>query len=61
MTLRLDMVEEPAETRTLLFDLPGQSDECVVLSAHVDGHDIDELVRSARPDTSRQRAEPLRK
>ena len=42
VTLELDTVEEPAETRTLLFDMPGMTDECVVLSAHVDGHDISE-------------------
>lgn len=42
MTLRLDAVESPSETRTLLFDMPGQTDEWVVLSAHVDGHDINE-------------------
>jgi Zn-dependent M28 family amino/carboxypeptidase len=41
-TLHLDTVEEAAETRTLLFDLPGRTDEWVVLSAHVDGHDINE-------------------
>ena len=40
--LRLKNVEEPAETQTLLFDMPGQTDEWVVLSAHVDGHDINE-------------------
>jgi len=38
-TLRIATEERPAETRTLLFDLPGRSDEWVVLSAHVDGHD----------------------
>ena len=38
-TLTIETEERPAETRTLLFDLPGQSDEWVVLSAHVDGHD----------------------
>ena len=31
--------EAPAMTETLLFDLPGASDERVVLSAHLDGHD----------------------
>ena len=34
--------EAPAETETLLFDLPGTTDEWVVLSAHVDGHDLAE-------------------
>jgi aminopeptidase YwaD len=39
VTLRIETEERPAETRTLLFDMPGQTDEWVVLSAHVDGHD----------------------
>jgi len=34
--------EYPAQTSTLLFDLPGGSDETIILSAHVDGHDINE-------------------
>jgi aminopeptidase YwaD len=38
-TLTIETEERRAETRTLLFDLPGQTDEWVVLSAHVDGHD----------------------
>ena len=38
-TLTIETEEAPAETRTLLFDVPGQTDEWVVLSAHVDGHD----------------------
>ena len=38
-TLTIETEEQPAATRTLLFDLPGQTDEWVVLSAHVDGHD----------------------
>jgi hypothetical protein len=38
-TLTIETEERPAETRTLLFDMPGRSDEWVVLSAHVDGHD----------------------
>ena len=42
VTMRIETVEGPAETRTLLFDMPGQIDEWVVLSAHVDGHDINE-------------------
>jgi aminopeptidase YwaD len=42
VTMQLDVVEEPTETRTLLFDMPGMTDEWVVLSAHVDGHDINE-------------------
>lgn len=38
-TLNIETEERPTETRTLLFDMPGRSDEWVVLSAHVDGHD----------------------
>jgi len=38
----LESEEGPAETHTLLFDLPGRSDEWVVLSAHIDGHDLAE-------------------
>jgi hypothetical protein len=38
-TLAIETEEGPAATRTLVFDLPGRSDEWVVLSAHVDGHD----------------------
>jgi aminopeptidase YwaD len=38
-TLTIETEERPAETRTLLFDLSGQTDEWIVLSAHVDGHD----------------------
>jgi aminopeptidase YwaD len=38
-TLLLETEEGPAETCTLLFDMPGQSDEWIVLSAHLDGHD----------------------
>jgi aminopeptidase YwaD len=34
--------EKDAETRTLLFDMPGREEEWVVLSAHVDGHDLSE-------------------
>jgi len=38
-TLIIETEEAPAQTRTLLFDLPGRTGEWVVLSAHVDGHD----------------------
>jgi aminopeptidase YwaD len=38
-TLTIETDERAQETRTLVFDLPGQTDEIVVLSAHVDGHD----------------------
>src|ERR1700688_4366845 len=41
-TLLLDTEEKDAETRTLLFDMPGREQEWVVLSAHVDGHDLSE-------------------
>jgi aminopeptidase YwaD len=41
-TLVIETEEYEAQTSTLLFDLPGESDETVVLSAHVDGHDINE-------------------
>jgi len=37
--LLIKTAEHPAQTRTLIFDLPGRTDEWVVLSAHVDGHD----------------------
>ena len=42
VTLVVATEEYPAQTSTLLFDLPGQTDEVVVLSAHVDGHDVNE-------------------
>src|SRR5262245_4023466 len=38
-TLLIETEERPAETHTLLFDLPGRSDDWIVLSAHIDGHD----------------------
>jgi aminopeptidase YwaD len=41
-TLLLDTEEQDAETRTILFDMPGREKEWVVLSAHVDGHDLSE-------------------
>ena len=41
-TLVVAAEEYPAQTSTLLFDLPGRTDEVVVLSAHVDGHDVNE-------------------
>jgi aminopeptidase YwaD len=34
--------EAPGATETLLFDVPGETDGWVVLSAHVDGHDLAE-------------------
>jgi aminopeptidase YwaD len=42
VTLTIETEEYEGQTSTLLFDLPGASDETVVLSAHVDGHDINE-------------------
>jgi aminopeptidase YwaD len=42
VTLTIDTEEAPAQTQTLLFDIPGRSDEWVVLSAHLDGHDLAE-------------------
>ena len=41
-TLEIITNEAPALTETLLFDIPGRTDEWVVLSAHVDGHDLAE-------------------
>ena len=41
-TLVIETEEYEAQTSTLLFDLHGQTDEVVVLSAHVDGHDVNE-------------------
>ena len=40
--LRLSTEEAPASAENLFFDMPGQTSECVVLSAHVDGHDLGE-------------------
>jgi Zn-dependent M28 family amino/carboxypeptidase len=42
VTLTIDTEEQSAQTQTLLFDLPGRTDQWVVLSAHVDGHDLAE-------------------
>ncbi len=39
VTLLIETEEHPAQTHTLLFDLPGQSADWIVLSAHIDGHD----------------------
>jgi aminopeptidase YwaD len=41
-TMVIETDEYQARTSTLLFDMPGETDEVVVLSAHVDGHDINE-------------------
>lgn len=42
VTIAIETAEGSAETETLVFDYPGQTDEWVVLSAHVDGHDLAE-------------------
>jgi aminopeptidase YwaD len=42
VTMTIETEEGPAETETLVYDYPGRSDEWVVLSAHVDGHDLAE-------------------
>jgi len=42
VTMTIETEEQPAETETLLYDYPGRTDEWVVLSAHVDGHDLAE-------------------
>jgi len=41
-TMLIETEEASAETETLVYDYPGQTDEWVVLSAHVDGHDLAE-------------------
>jgi hypothetical protein len=38
----IETEEAAATTETLVAEIPGQSDEWVVLSAHIDGHDINE-------------------
>src|SRR6266404_6262810 len=42
VTMTIETAEAPAETETLLYDYSGRTDEWVVLSAHVDGHDLAE-------------------
>jgi Zn-dependent M28 family amino/carboxypeptidase len=42
VSLEIATNEFPATTETLLFDIAGRTDEWVVLSAHVDGHDLAE-------------------
>jgi hypothetical protein len=42
VTMAIETDEAPAETETLVYDYPGTADEWVVLSAHVDGHDLAE-------------------
>lgn len=38
----VETAEAPAEAVNLSFEVPGREDGCVVLSAHIDGHDIGE-------------------
>lgn len=40
--MMIDADEFPAKSSTLVFDLPGMTDKWIVLSAHVDGHDLAE-------------------
>ena len=40
--LRLSTEEAPAIAENLFFDIPGHTSEYVVLSAHIDGHDLGE-------------------
>ena len=42
VTMTIETEESPAETETLMYEYPGRTDEWVVLSAHVDGHDLAE-------------------
>jgi len=41
-TLEIAAREFSTSTETLLFDIPGETDEWVVVSAHIDGHDLAE-------------------
>ena len=41
-TISIETQEYEEQTNTLIFDVPGETDEMVVLSAHVDGHDLNE-------------------
>lgn len=40
--LVVDVAHSPAISQNLVFDVPGRQDEWVVLSAHIDGHDLAE-------------------
>ncbi|MEO5696208.1 MAG: M28 family peptidase, partial [Burkholderiaceae bacterium] len=42
VTLAIATTERPAETETLFYEFPGHCDDWVVISAHVDGHDLAE-------------------
>jgi len=40
--LSIETREYDAETENLFFDIPGETDEWIVLTAHIDGHDLAE-------------------
>lgn len=40
--IRIEAKSEPRRTENLLLDIPGRTDEWVVLSAHIDGHHLSE-------------------
>lgn len=40
--MTIEVEEKPATAQNLFFDMKGQTDEWVVLSAHIDGHDLAE-------------------
>jgi len=40
--MQIDVAETPAKAQNLFFDMKGRSDEWIVLSAHIDGHDLAE-------------------
>ena len=42
VSFELETAESPAEAFNLIFDMPGASDEWVVISAHIDGHEVGE-------------------
>ncbi|MDB5812040.1 MAG: hypothetical protein JWN94_4162 [Betaproteobacteria bacterium] len=40
--LKIEGEDYPAQTRVAILNLPGQTRDCIVLSAHIDGHDLAE-------------------
>lgn len=42
INIRIEAKSEPRRTENLLLDIPGRTDEWVVLSAHIDGHHLSE-------------------
>lgn len=40
--IRIEAKSEPRQTENLILDIPGRTDEWVVLSAHIDGHHMSE-------------------